>query len=393
VTAQVDSDTGAPMRRCLGPFWNPVGAAASGWSGSHGSGFVAETPTQADVPPGASSPGTGSGGGGSGVASAHAPAGSGSSGGVNWGALAVGAAAAAAVLCVIATRGECLEFILANGGDILGIGGEAAGLGLTAASPAAGIASDAAIGGLDTDLELDAEEEATDAAACGGESFTADTLVALAVGGSIAIAALTIGTKVLATNTKTGKTEAKTVTKVWVNHDDDLLDLTVTSGSTTSVVHTTQHHPFWDTTRGKWIQAGQLPAGDQLRSNNGTIVTAAGSTVKPGTTDMWDLTVAGDHDFYITVTSGSVLVHNCPTGTPKSPKTFIAPTNPAQAAPDDDEIPEGFKVRVGAPTNEYPNGYWRLYNQYNQPVDPSTMKPPSNVTGPEFNSMTHIPLP
>jgi hypothetical protein len=130
---------------------------ASGFSAAdHGSGFVAETPTQADVPPGASSPGTGSGGGGSGVASAHAPAGSGSSGGVNWGALAVGAAGAAAVLCVIATRGECLEFILANGGDILGIGGEAAGLGAEATG-ATGLGLDAAVGGFETEAEAEAE--------------------------------------------------------------------------------------------------------------------------------------------------------------------------------------------------------------------------------------------
>jgi RHS repeat-associated protein len=43
-------------------------------------------------------------------------------------------------------------------------------------------------------------------------------------------------------------------------------------------------------------------------------------------------------------------------GTPKSPKTFIQPTNPPQPVPSPDELPPGHYTREGGPTPDYPNG-------------------------------------
>ena len=116
--------------------------------------------------------------------------------------------------------------------DALGFLGGGADAG-TAAAEGAGAADEGA-----------AEEEA--AASCGGESFTAGTRVLLASGAAVPIASLKPGEKVLATNARTGKTQAEAVTAVLVHHDTDLYDLTIRSGGRTEVIHTTTTHLFWD---------------------------------------------------------------------------------------------------------------------------------------------------
>jgi hypothetical protein len=66
-----------------------------------------------------------------------------------------------------------------------------------------------------------------------------------------------------------------------------------------------------------WVSANKLSKNEHLRASSGATVTVVGGTV-PKQHDgwMWDLTVPGnnDHDFYVVVTTASVLVHNdsCP---------------------------------------------------------------------------------
>jgi len=166
----------------------------------------------------------------------------------------------------------------------------------------------------------DAGSEAEDAAAsCGGESFTAATRVLLASGAAIPISQLKPGEKVLAADTKTGRTQAEAVTAVLVHHDADLYDLKIRDHRTTSVIDTTSNHLFFvpgaGGQAGRWVKAAALRNGTHLRTPDGTgAVVAAGWAPVQRDGWMWDLTVPGgnDHDFYIDTEAASVLVHNCP---------------------------------------------------------------------------------
>ena len=149
-------------------------------------------------------------------------------------------------------------------------------------------------------------------ATCGGSSFTAGTEVLLASGAAIPIDKLKAGDKVLATNTKTGKTQAETVAAVLVHHDTNLYNLRIKAGNHTAVIHTTRNHLFWDVTSHHWIQAAALHPGDRLRTPTNTAATVIGGSPPAQTTGwMWDLTIPGDHDFYIDTTAAATLVHNC----------------------------------------------------------------------------------
>jgi RHS repeat-associated protein len=245
-----------------------------------------------------------------------------------------------------------------------------------------------------------------------GQSFTAGTRVLLADGKTKPISRLKPGDKVLATNTKTGKTSAETVTAVEVNHDHDLYDLRVKTPHGTAVIHTTSSHLFWDPYHHYWVAANKLSKNERLKTTNGTTATADGGTT-PKVRDgwMWDLTVPGnnDHDFYVIAGSTPTLVHNnsCTIGSVPGPngETLPLPAG-ATGVPVDTgkgftyDIPAGTagldprvtQVRIMDPVTtgkyQYPNGYVVYMNRAGQSVNPLT-----GQTIAKSSPYNHLPLP
>ncbi|MFD6550625.1 polymorphic toxin-type HINT domain-containing protein [Streptomyces sp. NPDC058398] len=160
-------------------------------------------------------------------------------------------------------------------------------------------------------------------------SFSPKTPVLMAGGKTKAIAEIKTGDKVEAANPKTGKHQgARTVQHIWINHDKDLLDVTVRDkDGHTATLHTTANHPFWDDTTHTWKPAGELQHGDALSTADNGQAYVVSSRITPGTANRWNLTVQELHTYYVVAGGTSILVHNtdgadpaCQVAWNKSPK-------------------------------------------------------------------------
>ncbi|MGY3334030.1 RHS repeat-associated protein [Streptomyces filamentosus] len=150
----------------------------------------------------------------------------------------------------------------------------------------------------------------------GKHSFLPGTKVLLADGSTKNIEDVTTGDTVLATDPDTGETRGEEVLDVIVTKNDkDFTELTVKTGTTTAKLVATDTHPFWSTSLGKWIEAGDIAEGMTLRQADGSSaeVTALYRYTKRQQT--YDLTVDSIHTYYVLAGATPVLVHNsnCPT--------------------------------------------------------------------------------
>jgi RHS repeat-associated protein len=166
-------------------------------------------------------------------------------------------------------------------------------------------------------------------------SFHPDTPVRMADGTHKPIRRIQIGDQVQATDPDTGQTSPQDVVDTHTNSDVDLTDLTITvsgidgggaggsgpgvaptapPGPETTVLYTTQHHPFWSATRDAWIDAADLQPGEQLHTDGYGSATVAQVVNHTGIQTMHDLTVDRIHAYYVVAGSMPVLVHNCGTG-------------------------------------------------------------------------------
>ena len=145
----------------------------------------------------------------------------------------------------------------------------------------------------------------------GGNSFDADTRVLMANGRSKAISAVRLNERVLATDPATGVTTARAVTARHINQDTALTDVRVRDRrGRVATIDTTDGHPFWNATDGRWTEADELEPGDQLRTPKGEAATVVDATSFTGDQPMFNLTVDGPHTYYVLAGRAPVLVHN-----------------------------------------------------------------------------------
>ncbi|MGW1157847.1 golvesin C-terminal-like domain-containing protein [Streptomyces sp. NPDC002519] len=146
-----------------------------------------------------------------------------------------------------------------------------------------------------------------------GMSFAPDTPVLMGNGSTKAIGKLQVGDKVESADPETGKLKgSRTVQHVWINHDHDLVDVTIrTKDGHTATLHTTSRHPFWDDTTHTWVPAGKLKAGHTLNTTDGRHAYVVAIHTTPGAAHRWNLTVQQLHTYYVLAGATPVLVHNC----------------------------------------------------------------------------------
>jgi hypothetical protein len=117
-----------------------------------------------------------------------------------------------------------------------------------------------------------------------------------------------VGEKVWAYNPKTKKMELESILHVWINHDNDLVDLTLTTVERTQqgrrvtrqseVIHTNKKHPFFTREKG-FLPVGQIKLGMHVLRADGQWGIVTGWKVVAGTQVMYNLEVAQDHTFTV----------------------------------------------------------------------------------------------
>ncbi|MFE2231713.1 polymorphic toxin-type HINT domain-containing protein [Streptomyces sp. NPDC059442] len=231
-------------------------------------------------------------------------------------------------------------------------------------------------------------------------SFTAGTEVLMADGTSKPIEDIQNGDTVLATDTETGDTQAKTVTaEITGTGTKNLVKVTIDTdgeeGRSTAALTATDGHPFWVSELGKWIDATKLKPGQRLETTKGTqvLITAIDRWTQPDT--VHNLTVADIHTYYVLAGDTPVLVHNanCPTAINLGPRPAGVGDDWVGRRADNGKgtvwqrpgsTGNADMVRVMDPTGMYPNGYVRFHNKSGQPIGLNG-KPGSKAD-------THIPM-
>ena len=185
-------------------------------------------------------------------------------------------------------------------GDLTAVGDAVAG-DLAGDTAVGDLAGDAPAGEAPVRGTPVGDTAADGAGTSGGKcSFDPSTGVLMADGTIKPIGKISAGDMVESADPTTGKDAGgRSVRHLWVNHDTDLLDVTVDDGNGRTTVHTTADHPFYDDTTKAFVRADHLVPGDRLASTAGHRATVAAITPTPGVADRYNLTVTELHTYYV----------------------------------------------------------------------------------------------
>jgi hypothetical protein len=149
-------------------------------------------------------------------------------------------------------------------------------------------------------------------------SFPPDTLVLMADGQIKPIGEIKPGDMVAATDPQTGQTADKPVTGTIITPDDTrFTELTLSasgeegSSNAADTLVSTSHHPYWDETANRWIQAESLQPGHHVSTiDHASVAVLSARTYSTQPQTAHNLTVADLHTYYVLAGTTPVLVHN-----------------------------------------------------------------------------------
>ncbi len=143
-------------------------------------------------------------------------------------------------------------------------------------------------------------------------SFLPDTKVLMGDGSRKKLKDVKVGDVVIATDPGTGRNYRKRVAEVIRTEDDkSFTSLTISINGQLSEIIATDTHPFWVPDLREWVEAGNLKAGQLLRTSSGTHVQITQVTRYIKQQRTYDLSIDDIHTYYVLAGATPVLVHNC----------------------------------------------------------------------------------
>ena len=141
-------------------------------------------------------------------------------------------------------------------------------------------------------------------------SFQAGTPVLMADGTTKPIQDVVVGDVVASAPGGGGPEQHQVVHTFATYTDTDFTDLTVSTPDGPRRITGTQNHPYYDVTRGAFVDAADLTVGDRLQSAGAAPVLVLSVRNYVSAMPTFDLTVDSLHTYYVVAGSTSVLVHN-----------------------------------------------------------------------------------